>query len=91
MAGKNIEFSLLDWLMFPVSIPTKGFIFILEHIQEMVDKELYNESELKKKLIEIEMIYEMNNISEKEYRQLRSKIVERLRFIARVKRESQEE
>ncbi len=90
MKENNINFTLLDWLLFPVSVPAKGFIYLLEQIKELVDNELYNEGELKKSLIELEMLYEMNSIDEDEYRQLRSKIIERLKFIAMAKREGQE-
>ncbi len=90
MKGKEIEFSLLDLVFFPVSVPVKGFVFILEQLREIVDKELYDEDELRKRLLGLEMEYELGNVGEEEYRQLRSKIVGRMKLIAEARRENEQ-
>ncbi len=90
MKGKEIEFSLLDLIFFPVSGPVKGFVFILEQLREIVDKELYDEDELRKRLLGLEMEYELGNVGEEEYRQLRSKIVGRMKLIAEARRENEQ-
>jgi hypothetical protein len=90
MKGKEIEFSLLDLLFLPVSVPVKGFVFILEQLREIVDKELYDEDELRKRLLGLEMEYELGNVGEEEYRQLRSKIVGRMKLIAEARRENEQ-
>ncbi len=90
MKGKEIKISLLDLVFFPVAVPVKGFVFLLEQIREMVDKELYDEDELRKKLLELEMEYELGSIGEEEYRQLRSKIAGRMRLMAEARHESKQ-
>jgi ribosomal protein L29 len=90
LKGKEIEFSLLDLVFFPVAVPVKGFVFFLEQIRVMVDKELYDENELRKKLLELEMEYELGSIGEEEYRQLRSTIAGRMRLIAKARQESEQ-
>ncbi|OPL09762.1 MAG: hypothetical protein AVO34_04920 [Firmicutes bacterium ML8_F2] len=90
MKGKEVEFSLLDLVFFPVTVPVKGFVFLLEQLREIVDKELYDEDELRKRLLGLEMEYELGNVGEEEYRQLRSKIVGRMKFIAEARQENEQ-
>lgn len=91
MKGKEIEFSLLDLVFFPVSLPVKGFVFILEQLREITDKELYDEDELRRRLLELEMEYELGNVGEEEYRQVRSKIVGRMKLIAEGRQKNDQE
>lgn len=48
-------------------LPFKGFLGVLEKIHEMADRELNDEAYLEDKLLELRLLYEMDEISEAEY------------------------
>lgn len=74
-----MELSLLDLLTAPVTFPYKGFKFILEVIKQEVDKEMLNSININDKLLEIEYLYEMNEISEEEYNETKLFLIKKLR------------
>lgn len=74
-----MELSLFDLLTAPVTFPYKGFKFILEVLKQEVDKEMLNSVNINDKLLELEYLYEMDEISEQEYNETRLFLIKKLR------------
>ena len=55
---------LIDDLL---ALPFKGFLGILRTIQEMAERELTDEAYIQEKLLELQLLYEMDEIGEEEY------------------------
>ena len=61
--------------------PVNGFIFILNQIQKIADKELNDDSVIKEQLLELQMRVELDEISDEEYREREAELFARLRAI----------
>lgn len=72
---------LLKILTFPVLGPIYGVNWIAEQIAEQADHELYDESAVRKKLMELEQSYDLGELSEEEYMECEEALLERLRTI----------
>jgi len=72
---------LIDLLTFPVLGPVKGVIWIAEKVNEQVEKELYDEDKVRGQLMELEVRYDLGEISEQEYLEAEEVLLERLRII----------
>jgi len=70
-------FLIDDLLLAPVS----GFKFILGQIQKMADQELNDDSLIKEQLLELQMRYELEEISDDEFRERETELFARLRVI----------
>jgi hypothetical protein len=73
--------SLLDLLAWPVTMPIKGTIWIANKVAEQAMKELYNEDAVRGKLLELELSFDLGEISEEEYLAMEEALMERLREI----------
>lgn len=73
--------SLLDLLAWPVTMPIKGTIWIANKVAEQAMKELYNEDAVRGKLLELELSFDLGEISEEEYLATEEALMERLREI----------
>jgi hypothetical protein len=60
-------FLLDDLLALPFKAPVGGVKWILKQIQTMVDEELMNDTPWKERLVELQMMLEIGDISEEEY------------------------
>ncbi len=60
-------FLLDDILMLPLRLPVAGFNWIMKQIQTMADEELLNDQPWKERLIELQMMLEVGDISEEDY------------------------
>ena len=49
--------------------PVNGFKFILGQIQKMADQELNDDTVIKEQLLELQMRYELEEISDEEFRE----------------------
>jgi hypothetical protein len=72
---------LLDLLTFPILGPIKGVAWIAEKVAEQADKELYDEDGVRGQLMELELRYDLGEISEEEYLAAEEALLERLRVI----------
>jgi len=72
---------LFDLLLLPFVGPVKGLAAVARQVQEMVDKELNNPVEIKKRLNDLQFDLEMGRISEEEYQKGESELLERLEQI----------
>lgn len=74
----EVKLSLSDFLFFPVALPIRIFWFTLEQIADMADKQMYDPSTLRQKLLELQVLYEAGEVDEEEYRRSWKAIATRL-------------
>lgn len=67
--------------------PLKGVIWIGEKINEVSEKEFSDEGLIKEKLMELQLKFELDEISEEEYNKQEKKLLERLDAIRKAKEE----
>jgi len=65
--------------------PVNGVIWIGEKLNEVVENELYDEGRIKEKLMELQVRYEMDEVSEEEYKKQEKELLERLDSIKKAK------
>ena len=79
-------FLLDDLLLLPLRLPVAGFNWIMKQIQTMANEELLNDQPWKERLIELQMMLEVGDISEEEYGREEAQVFAALREI-RARRE----
>ena len=79
-------FLLDDILMLPMKLPIAGFNWITKQIQTMANEELLNDQLWKERLIELQMMLEVGDISEEDYAVQEAQVFQALRDI-RARRE----
>lgn len=67
--------------------PLKGVIWIGEKINEVSEKEFSDEGLIKEKLMELQLKFELDEISEEEYKKQEKELLERLDAIRKAKEE----
>ncbi len=72
---------LMDLLTLPLTGPLKGMVWIAEKVNEQAEKELYGEDALRGKLTELELRYDLGEISEEEYLAAEEALLARLKII----------
>ena len=80
-------FLLDDILLLPLRLPVAGFNWIMKQIQTMADEELLNDQPWKERLIELQMMLEVGDISEEEYGREEAQVFAALREIRARKEE----
>lgn len=68
-------------------LPVKGFIGIFKKIHEMAVQELSDEDYIRERLMELQLKYELDEISEEEYTKQEKELMERLDAIRKAKEE----
>jgi len=63
--------------------PVKGVIWLGKMINEAVEKETSDEGVIKEKLMELQLQFELDEISEEEYNKKEKELLERLDIIRR--------
>jgi hypothetical protein len=58
--------------------PLKGLIWLADKVDEVAQKELYDKDNLKAKLMELQLRFELDEISEEEYTKQEGELLERL-------------
>lgn len=66
---------LLIWL------PIKGFMAVVKKIHELAETELNDESKLKEELLRYQTMFELDQMSEEEYKKREDEIIMRLNVI----------
>src|SRR5436309_5923999 len=74
-------FLLDDILLLPLRLPVAGFNWIMKQIQTMADEELLNDQPWKERLIELQMMLELGEISDSEYAHEEAQVFQALRDI----------
>ncbi|OGV96474.1 MAG: gas vesicle protein GvpG [Nitrospinae bacterium RIFCSPLOWO2_02_FULL_39_110] len=65
--------------------PLKGVIWIGEKLNEIVEKEVSDEGRIKEKLMELQLDFELDQISEEEYNRQEKELLSRLDAIRKEK------
>ena len=81
-----MAFLLDDLLMLPLKGPIAGIKWVMRTIQKMADEELMNDQPWKERLIELQMMLELGEISEEDYVREEAVVFQALRDI-RARRE----
>ena len=81
-----MAFILDDILLLPIKGPLAGFRWIMKQIQTMADEELLNDQPWKERLIELQMMLEVGDITEEQYGREEAQVFQALRDI-RARRE----
>jgi len=87
---KNISFGVTD-IVFPFLIPIKGLIWVAEKLEETAEKEITDESKVHEELLELQMRFEMDEISEEEYEKKEAKLMQKLEAIRKYKEQRVED
>ncbi len=82
-----MAFLLDDILLLPLRVPAAGFVWILKQIQTMANEELFNDQPWKERLIELQMMLEVGEITEEQYKGEEAKVFAALRDIRARKEE----
>jgi len=69
--------------------PLKGVVWLGEKINEVVERELSDEGLIKEKLMELQLQFELDEISEEEYNKEEEKLLARLDSIRKAKEEGE--
>jgi Gas vesicle protein G len=80
-------FLIDDLLLLPLTAPVAGFRWIMKQIQTMADEELMNDQPWKERLIELQMMLELGEISESDYGREEAQVFAALRDIRARKEE----
>ena len=81
-----MAFLLDDILMLPLRLPISGFNWVMRQIQTMANEELLNDQPWKERLIELQMMLEVGEITEEDYAREEAQVFQALRDI-RARRE----
>jgi hypothetical protein len=83
--------SIWDLFLFPVSLPLKFLTFLAEQVRQYLDQELSDEDGVRQQILELRLLYEMDEIEEDEYRvkekELRARLAEIRELRARLEAE----
>jgi hypothetical protein len=80
-------FLIDDLLLLPLTAPVAGFRWVMKQIQTMADEELLNDQPWKERLIELQMMLELGEISEADYSREEAQVFAALRDIRARKEE----
>jgi len=72
-------------ILFPFLIPVKGMIWIASKLKSTAEEELTDESRIQEQLLELQMRFEMDEITEEEYDRREAKLMEELEAIRKYK------
>lgn len=67
--------------------PLKGIIWLGKKINEVAEKEFSDEGRIKEKLMELQLRFELDEISEKEYNKQEAELLARLDAVRKAKEE----
>jgi len=79
-------FLLDDILLLPFKLPVAGFNWVMRQIQTMADEEMLDDQPWKERLIELQMMLEVGEISEEDFKREEAIVFQQLREI-RARRE----
>ncbi len=68
-------------------LPLKPVIWIAKKINEIAEKELSDEGRIKEKLMELQLRFELDEVSEEEYKKQEKELLARLDAIRKAKEE----
>ena len=72
---------MLEWLALPVTGPIRGIMWIAQHAAEQAEREIYDPAAVQGQLQELEMRFDMGEITDEEYAEAEEVLLGRLRDI----------
>ena len=69
---------LFNVLAAPVTLPTKGLLFVLEKIREQVQEEMLDEGKVRQNLLELQALLDAGAITDEEFYELEEALLDRL-------------
>lgn len=72
---------LAKLLLFPVAGPIAGIRWSLEQVQNVVETELTDDSAIKQDFMELQMLLELGDIDDEEYRRREAQLMQQLREV----------
>ena len=82
----ELELGLID-ILFPFFIPVKGMVWIGSKLKKTAEEEATDEGRIQEQLLNLQMRFEMDEISEKEYDRKETQLMEKLEAIRKYKEE----
>ena len=82
----ELEIGLPD-IVFPWFIPIKGMVWIGSKLKRSAEEDVTDEGRIQEQLLNLQMRFEMDEISEEEYDRSETKLMEKLEAIRRYKEE----
>jgi hypothetical protein len=77
---------LLDDLL--IGLPAKGLLGLFTKIYEMAESEITDESKIREELLQLQVLYETDQITEEEYQSKEAALLERLTLAREAKSDS---
>ncbi len=71
---------LAELATFPVSGPLKLVIWVAKNVAQQADQQLYSEEALRRQLTEMELQYDLGEITEEEYLEAEAVLLERMQI-----------
>ena len=84
---KVANFSGLADILFPFLLPIKGTAWIGEKIKEAAEAEFTDKSKVQEELLKLQMLFDMDEISEKEFKKKEEKLIEKFEMIKKYEEE----
>ena len=72
---------LAKLLLFPVAGPIAGIRWSLGQVQTVVETELTDDSAIKQELMELQMLVELGDIDDEEYKRREARLMQQLREV----------
>ena len=82
----ELQLGLFD-LVFPWFIPVKGVVWIASKLKKTAEEDVTDEGRIQEQLLELQMRFEMDEISEQEYDRREDRLMEELESIRKYKEE----
>ena len=82
----ELQLGLFD-LVFPWFIPVKGVVWIGSKLKRTAEEDVTDEGRIQEQLLELQMRFEMDEISEQEYDRREDRLMEELESIRKYKEE----
>lgn len=87
-SDQGMGFGLLD-VVFPFLLPIKGVVWIGRKLKETADAEITDKSKVQEDLLDLQMRFEMGEVSEEEYKKKETRLIERLEAIRKYEEEKE--
>lgn len=72
---------LINLLTLPVTGPVKGVVWVAEKVAEQAERELYDEGAVRGKLMELEIQFDLGEISQEAFEAAEEELLARLKVI----------
>lgn len=69
---------LLNLLAAPVMLPAKGMVFVFDKIREQAESELWDEGKVHQQLLQLQMMLDIDEISETDFYAAEEELLDRL-------------